>query len=274
MKLKISDMMDYVENIPVDIREKDIASIERIKEATMKKIQDTKTSPYTRTARKFSKAVIVAAVMAATLCVTVAAAAVIKWGGFAFTDGMSDADKQAFIENASVLHAGEYEDGNGYTHYLDENGNEIMVLSPKEAATYERNKQATKVQAVRESTDLVDVSTMPLMPIKVTELPVGNDGQFAECALGNGSLILLHPAEKNGFDLKAGDVITIALTSNDKCILEFGQFRDGDFVDATTASAQQHTRTFEIKEDGLYCFYVQYYSAGVSTFTDCMITVH
>ncbi len=42
MKLKISDMLDRVENIPVDIEEKDIASTERIKVATMKKIHQTK----------------------------------------------------------------------------------------------------------------------------------------------------------------------------------------------------------------------------------------
>lgn len=56
-------------------------------------------------------------------------------------------------------------------------------------------------------------------------------------------------------------------------ILEFGQFKDGVFVDAETASAQQHSYTFFIEEAGLYCFYVEYYSADASFFTDCTVTI-
>lgn len=271
MKIRISDMMDHVENVPVEIQEKDIASAELIKKATMKKIH--KTSSQTHVARKIFKVGIVAAVMVATLSITVVAAAVIKWGGFAFTDGMTDAEKNAFITDASMLYSREYEDENGYVHYLDENGEEVAVFSAKEAAKYEREIQKAKEQAVCESTTLVDASTLPYTPHVITELAVGADGQFSECALGNGSMILLHPADKDGFDLKAGDVVTVELTSNDKCILEFGQFRDGVFVNTETASAQQHSYTFVIEEDGLYCFFVEYRSAGVSTFTDCTITV-
>lgn len=271
MKIKISDMMDHVENVPVEIREKEIASAERIKTVTMKKIHNT--SAQTHVVRKIAKAGIAAAVMVAALSITVAAAAVIKWGGFAFTDGMSEAEKNAFIRDASMLYSQEYEDENGNVHYLDENGEEVLVLPAKEAAKYELERKAAKEQAVRESTALVDASTLPFMPHVMTELAVGADGQFAECALGNGSMILLHPTDKDGFDLKAGDVVTIELTSNDQCILEFGQFRDGVFVHAETASAQQHNHTFVIEEDGLYCFFVEYLSAGVSTFTDCTITV-
>ena len=139
MKIKISDMMDHVENVPVEIREKDISSAELIKEATMKKIH--KTSSQTHVVRKISKAGIVAAVMVATLSITVAAAAVIKWGGFAFTDGMTNAEKNALIEEVSRLVCTEYEDKNGYVHYLDENGEEVLVLSAKEAAKYEREIQ-------------------------------------------------------------------------------------------------------------------------------------
>lgn len=271
MKIKITDMMDHAENIPVEIREKDVASAERIKEATMKKIH--KTSTQTHIARKISVAGIVAAVMAATLSITVVAAAVIKWGGFAFTDGMTTAEKKALIEEVSQLGCSEYEDENGYVHYLDENGEEKLVLSAKEAAKHEREIQEAKEQAVRESTALVDVSTMPLTPNIITELAVDENGQFAECALGNGSMILLHPAEQKGFDLEAGDVVTIELAANDKCILEFGRFKDGVFVDAETVSAQKHSYTFVIEEAGLYCFYVEYYSAGASLFTDCVITI-
>ena len=237
----------------------------------MKKIH--KTSSQTHVVRKISKAGIVAAVMVAALSITVVAAAVIKWGGFAFTSGMTNAEKNALIEEVSRLVCTEYEDKNGYVHYLDENGEEVLVLSAKEAATYEREMQEAKEQVVCESTTLVDASTMPLIPRTITELAVDKNGQFAECALGNGSMILLHPAEKNGFDLEAGDVVTVELVANDKCILEFGQFKDGVFIDAETASAQQHSYTFVIEEAGSYCFYVEYYSASASVFTDCTVTI-
>lgn len=271
MKLKISDMMDHIECIPVELREKDIASTERIKEATMKKIQ--RTPSQTHAARKISKAGIVAAVVAVTLCVTAASAAVIKWGGFALTTGMSEAEKTALLEDASRLYAGSVEDRNGYIHYLDENGEEVLVLSAEEAAEYERERKAAKEQAVLESTALVDASTLPHLPRVITELAVDEEGQFAECALGNGSMVLLHPEEKNGFDLEAGDTVTIELTANDKCILEFGRFKDGVFLDGESVNTRRHSYTFEIEESGLYCFSVKYYSVGASTFTDCTITV-
>lgn len=271
MKLNISDMMDHVDSIPVEIREKDIASVERIKEATMKKIH--RTSSKAHVAGRISKAGIAAAVVAATLCITAAAAAVIQWGGFAFTAGMTDAEKDALIEEVSGLACSEYEDENGYVHYLDENGEELLVLSEKEAAAYEREKQAAQEKAVCDSTTLVDATTLPHIPSVITELAVDADGQFAECALGNASMILLHPAQKDGFALKAGDTVTIELTANDVCILGFGQFMDGIFVNEGTSSSQRHSYTFEINETGVYCFYVEYYSAGASTFTDCRLTV-
>lgn len=271
MKIKISDMMGHVGNVPVEIRERDIASAELIKEATMEKIH--KASSQAHVVRRISKAGIVAAVMAAALSITVAAAAVIKWGGFAFTDGMTNAEKNALIEEVSQCNYSAYEDKNGNVHYLDENGEEVLVMSAREAAKYEREIQEAKRKAVCESTTLVDASTMPLIPRVITELSVDENGQFAECALGNGSMILLHPAEKDGFDLEAGDVVTIELTANDKCILEFGQFKDGVFVDAETVSAQQHSYTFVIEKAGLYCFYVEYYSVAASVFTDCAITI-
>lgn len=265
-------MMDHIEMAPVDIREKNVASAERIKEKTMKKIHKSSSQPYA--VRKISKLGVAVAVMAAILSITAFATAVTKWGGFAFVDGMTEAEKKAFIKDSSLLHTSVYEeDRNGYVHYLDEDGEEILVLSPKEAAKYEREREAAKVQAVQESTTLVDVSTMPYTPNVITELSVDEDGRFAECALGNSSMILLYPEDKAGYELKSGDVVTVELTANDICILEFGQFRDGAFVNTETATAQEHSHTFVIEEDGLYCFFVEYLSAGVSVFTDCSVMV-
>lgn len=219
------------------------------------------------------KSTLITAVLIILSFTVACTAAVIKWGGFAFTDGMSDSEKNALIKDATMLYARDYQDENGNVHYLDENGDEVLVLSAADAAKYELERQAAREQAVLESTTLVDASTLPFIPHIITELTVDADGQFAECALGNASMILLHPAEKDGFDLKVGDVVTITLDANDRCILEFGQFKDGTFADVGTAFAQQHSYSFTIKEPGLYCFSIEYRSAGVSTFTNCTITV-
>ena len=117
------------------------------------------------------------------------------------------------------------------------------------------------------------ISTVQCVVRPAFEMAVDDDGKFNDFALGNGSMILLHPAGRDGFNLMAGDVVTIKLTSNDSCILEFGEFKDGDFVCAEAATAQQHSCTFEIEETGMYCFSVEYCSANASSFTNCIITV-
>lgn len=100
MGLKISDMMDHVENIQIEIGEKNVASVERIKEKTMKKVHDAKAN--LPTAGKFSRMGVIAAVMAAILCVSAAAAAVVKWGGFALTGSMSAAEIEALLNEAET----------------------------------------------------------------------------------------------------------------------------------------------------------------------------
>lgn len=271
MDLKISDMLDHVENIQIEIEEKDVASAERVKEETMKKIHNTKANIHT--ARKLSKAGVIAAVMVALLCVTAAAAVVIKWSGFALTEGMSAEEIEALLNEASTAVASAYEDSDGTVHYLDADNNEILVLSADEAKAYEQMLHEEKESAVAESTSLVDAYTIPLMPSLITEMAVDDDGGFADFAMGSGSMILLHPEGEDGFELMAGDVVTIELTSNDSCNLEFGEFKDGDCVLTEISTAQQHSFTFEIEEAGLYCFSVQYYSAAASSFTNCVITI-
>lgn len=271
MDLKISDMLDHGENIQIKIEEKDVASTERIKEETMKKIHNTKAN--IPTARKLSKVGVIAAVMAVILCVTAAAAVVVRWGGFAFTGSMNAAEIEALLNEARTSVTSEYVDSDGMVHYLDANNKEILVLSADEAKAYGQMRQEAKDLSVAESTSLVDVYTIPFMPNLITEMAVDDDGRFMDFALGNASMILLYPAGKDGFNLMAGDVVTIKLTSNDSCILEFGEFKEGDFVRAETAAAQQHSHTFEIEETGMYCFSVEYCSAAASSFTNCMITV-
>lgn len=149
----------------------------------------------------------------------------------------------------------------------------LPSLRRKRRNTSGRGRAAAD-QAVCESTNLVDLATMPFLPNGVTEVVVGKNGAFADLALGNGLAILLRPEKGDGFLLKVGDQVTLTLTANDTCILEFGQFRDGIYDGAETETAREHSYTFSIDENGLYCFYVQYLSAAASNFTTCRLTVH
>lgn len=272
MKAKISDMMDHLDGISIDIRETDIASSERIKEATMKKIHDIKSMDSHRT-RKFFRAGLIAAVLVVCTLLSAAAVAVFEWSGFASTSGMSKSEKEALLAEASTGTVAMVEP-DGTVHYLDQNGNELFTLTAEEAAEYEIDRRRAHDQAVRESTDLVDVDTFSLLPNGITELSTNSDGQFADFALGNGYMVLLHPENADGYSLTTGDQVTIMLDSNDECILQIGAVKDGVALEGEAVKAQNHEYFLEISEDGVYCFYIMYFSAGASSFTNCTLHIH
>ena len=268
MEMKISDMMDHIQDGCVPIQIRGIASCENIKEATMKKLHD-KPKPTKRTL-KASRLVLIAALIVMALSVTVSAAVKRHASDFTLTGGMSDAEIEEMIRDAS-RGTWTVQETDGTMHYYDSDGNEIMALPREEADAYERDKQARLEQAVKESITLVDLSTMPLLPKEATELSSGEDGRFADFAISNGALVLLHPEGQNVYELKAGDTVTITLDSNDECYLEFGCFKDGAFLTAETVHARRHSYTFTIETNGQYCFYVENYSAGMSNFQNCAI---
>ena len=261
-------MMDHIQDDCVPIQIKTIASCENIKEATMKKlhgIERTKKRPF-----KASRLLLIAALIVLALSVTVSAATTIRAGRFTLTGGMSDGEIKALIDDASKG-TWAVQETDGTMHYYDRDGNETLVLSRKDAQAYERARQAQRERTVKESTTLVDLSTMPLLPHEATELASGEDGSFADFAISNGALVLLHPEGQNAYELKAGDTVTITLDSNDECYLEFGCFKDGAFLTAETVHARRHSYTFTIETNGQYCFYVENYSAGMSNFQNCAI---
>ena len=261
-------MMDHIQDDCVPIQIKTIASCENINEATMKKLHDKPKT--TKRTLKASRLVLIAALIVLALSVTVSAAVKRHASDFTLTGGMSDAEIKEMIRDAS-RGTWAVQETDGTMHYYDSDGNETMVLSKEEAEAYERAKQAQREQTVKESTALVDLSTMPLLPKEVTELASGADGRIADFAISNGSLVLLHPEGKDAYELGAGDTVTITLDSNDECYLEFGSFKDGAFLGGETVHARQHSYTFTIEADGQYCFYVEYYSAGMSNFQNCAI---
>lgn len=273
MKINISDMMDYAECIPVTMQEKEITSADRIKRETLKKIHSD--APTARFTGKIPKTGVAVALLALCISTTAAAGVVMRWTGFAYTEDLSTAEKETLMKDASTGYAGEMiNELDGSVHYLDENGNEILVLSAEEAADYDSARREADQRAVRESTSLADVSTLPLFPNGLTEMETGSDGQFADFMLGNGYMVLLHPKGEEGYRLNAGDVVTIRLAANDKCGLGFGVFREGSFLSEETFRAAQHSYTFIAPEDGLYNFSVMYYSAAASIFTDCRIAIN
>lgn len=108
MEFNISDLLDDLREVPVDIHPKSGASATRIKELTMKKIH-SETKPRHRTLSAFSKILIAAAVLA-TLAVPVMAAT-----GFQFTDWLEgmfsqsrdyDTDLQIGSQSKNWEHAG------------------------------------------------------------------------------------------------------------------------------------------------------------------------
>lgn len=270
LKMNISDMMDHVEGVPIEMEEGENVPIQGIQRAVRAKIREQAARPAAggRLARAWP-----AAAAAALLCAT-AAAAVIQWNGFAFTQGMSREERAALVAQGETAVASQYEDAAGNVYYLDQAGRETLVLAREDAADYEAGKQRAAEQAVADSTGLVDAYTMPLMPNLIQEVEVDGEGRFAQCALGNGSMILLHPQGQEGFALKAGDRVTLEVSAQEPCILTFGAFRNGAFLEEQTARAQRHSFTFAVREEGLYCFSIEYMSAGVGLLTGGVLEVN
>lgn len=272
MKIKISDMMDQMEWEVVELQERGGISPQRVREKTLQKIRNTPTE--THFMRKISRMGIVAAVLVFCFSVTTAAGIIVKWNGFTYTDGLSRREKDALMEEAGTAYVGKVVNMlDGSVHYLDQEGNEILVLPAGEAAAYEAAGKEEAERAVIESTSLIDASTLPLIPASITEIETAEDGQFADFILGNGHMTLLHPAGENGYRLRKGDTVTIRLDADNKCYLEFGVYLNGEFMREELYQARRHCYQFIAMEDGLYQFSVNYGSAGAGMFTDCSIMV-
>lgn len=265
MKIRISDLMDEIE--PRETAAPSPVSHRAIAAATLRKIHGGKR----RTLPRLSKLGLIAAIAAGALCVTAAGTAVLHWTGFARTENLNQADKESLLEQAtSTSTISEDQDGN--VHYVDNQGNEI-VLTAEEAAAAEQARLEAWEASILESTELVDLSTMEYLPGSVTELATDEAGQFDDFLLGNSHMVLLHPAGEAGYALRAGDTVTISLSATQKCYLGFGLFRDGSFVESETIHAQAHCYTYEIPSDGLYCFSIEYLSADADELTGGQLTV-
>ena len=217
----------------------------------------------------------VALIVVLALSLTAAAAvAVYKGRGFVFTENMSQAEKDELVEEASIVYARKQIDADGTVHYFNSDGSEALVLSAEEDAAYQARLRAEHDRTVCESTTLVDLSTMPVLPNAVTELAVDADGHFAAFGFENAQMVLLYPEASGGFSLQAGDTVTLSFDTETLCSLGFGSFKDGEYAGETTVSADGFLHTFEIEADGEYCFFLENLSAGMCFLSNGAVTVH
>lgn len=272
MKIRISDMMDQMECTVVELQGQGSYSLQRVREKTLHKIHNIPAE--THIMRKISRMGMAAAVLVLCFSATTAAGVILKWNGFANTDGLSRREKEALMEEAGTAYAGEMvNEIDGSVHYLDQYGNEIMILSAAEAAEHEMDRRNAEEQAVVESTSLVDVSLLPLIPHGITEMETTDEGRFADFMLGNGHMILFHPAGENGYSLAKGDIVTVMLNADSECHLQFRVYQDGKPVEEETSRARQHCFQFTVEEEGQYHFSVMQGSSDARMFTNGSITV-
>ena len=85
-------------------------------------------------------------------------------------------------------------------------------------------------------------------------------------------MVLLHPEGAEGFSWSAGQSVTLRLTADRDCRLQFGLFRDGSFLGGESVIAQEQAYTFSIPEDGCYLVSVQYFSSDAGAFQAVHLT--
>lgn len=266
MKLTIYDFFDTFREEASDQSAAQEPSAERIKVLTMAKIDNTK--KIHRPMRAITR---IAAVIAAVLMLSAGAYAARNWTGFASTGTMRQEEIQQMMDQIETSGCSEKIDADGTVHYYDGNGTEFMVLSPEEAVRFEKARREKQNQDAAQ--DLLDLRTLTVTPRAVTAVPTGEDATFGDFLLGNGSLVILHEEGETGYDLHAGDVVTITMDASDACIVEFGMALDGTLLEAETIKEQNFEKRFTIPEDGVYCFTLMYYSADCDNFTNGQIQI-
>ena len=218
-----------------------------------------------------SAAIALAACLILVLGIT--AFAVNKWTGYADTEGLSHAEIESLLRQYAPRITRQLIEPDGTVHYLDDQNNEVMVLNAKEAAKYDAEIRQAQEQAVRESTDLIDVDSLGFVPKGITVVPVSDDGTFHGFALGNGYMVLLCTEEGKPFPLRAGATVTIHLEANDTCGMAFGVTLDGEEIDRAYAKAQEHLFSYTVPSDGEYCFALMYAGSDASSFQNCVLTI-
>lgn len=275
MNKKISELFDYGDEIVVNDEIGMMFDPAEIKELTMKRIHEDRpaeAAPHTRNRMRRLIGIAVAACLVLALAMT-ASALINRWSGYADAEGLTQAEIKNMLQQYSSLVSCQLIEPDGTVHYLDNQGNELMVLNAEDAARYDAEIRQAREQAVRESTDLIDIDSFGAIPNGITVVPVSKDGTFHNFMLGNGYMVLLCAEEEKPYRLHEGDTVTIRLRSNDECVMSFAVSQDGKVIDHTAMKAQDHHYSFVVPDDGEYCFLLMYSSVDASSFTDCSLII-
>ena len=275
MNKKISELFDYGDEIVVNDETDMMFDPTEIKEMTMKKIHEdhhSEVTPHTRNLLRRFIGIAVTACLVFALAMT-SFAIISKWRGYADTEGLTQAEVESMLRQYSSCVSSKLIEPNGTVHYLDDRGNELMVLSAEDAAKYDTEIRQAQEQAVRESTDLIDIDSFGTIPNGISVVQVSKDGTFHDFVLGNGYMILLCAEEDKPYLLYEGDTVTIRFRANNECVMSFAVSQDGKVIDHTDIKAQNHHFSYVVPADGKYCFLLMYGSASASSFTDCSLVI-
>ncbi len=275
MNKKISELFNYGDEIVVNDEIGLMFDPAEIKEMTMKKIHEvhpSEATPPTRNPLRRFIGIAVAACLVFALAMT-AFAIINKWRGYADTDGLTQAEIKSMLQQYSSCVSSRLVEPNGTIHYLDDRGNELMVLSAEDATKYDTEIRQAREQAVRESTDLIDIDSFGTIPNGITVIQVSKDGTFHDFILGNGYMILLCAEEDKPYLLHEGNTVSIRFRANDECVMSFAVSQNGKVIDHTDVKAQNHHFSYVVPADGEYCFLLMYGSASASSFTDCSLVI-
>lgn len=254
--------MNMNEPVPMDCGG---ASMDRIKELTMKKIHSREIKR-----RVPIKVMAIAAALIAALGIT--AAAMAESRGFTDTRGLSEAEIEALLEEAALGRYTASVDTNGNVSYMYD-GEVQFTLSAAEARLYEAEVRAARQRGVRESTDKLDVDSMELFPKSVTEIAVDRDGCFGDFVLDNGHVVLLCDAGGGAFELEKGDTVSLRVSSGRACYARFGLVKEGKMLEEVSLHSDVLSHSFTIPADGEYCFTLAYYSVDADNFTGGEIVI-
>ena len=259
MKIHISDMFNKTSDFAPDLSEEKIRK-DAVRNKVLKKLgQDT---AETKKIHRLKKPVFIAAVLAAAIGVCGFAYAYVRWAGFSYTEGLTEADKEAIEEQASRTSSEEV-DAEGNITYFDEEGNETMTMTEEEAEKYWEQMEAERNAAVQESTDKVDVYTFDTVPQGITEVFTDETGVFEDFMLGYQYAALFFPENSEGYALTAGDTVTVSLTAKERVGIEFGYILKGVASESELVWNTDFSYDMKIPEDGVYCFYIRLFSDPV-----------
>lgn len=265
MSINISELMDSWSGDNIVLVDSSGVSVDRIKELSMKKINN---APAQR--RRPIKIIALAAAIIAALGIT--AAAVADSWGFTDTSELSAVEIKALLDEAAVGHYTALVGRDGSVSYMYD-GEVQFTLSADEAKLYEAERRAARQRTVRESTDKLDPDTMELFPNSITEIAVDGSGGFGDFILNNGNVVLLCAADGGIFRLEKGDTVRLTVSSGRACYARFGIVQDGKVLEEVSLHSDVLAHTFAIPADGEYCFTLGYYSVGADNFTNGKLVI-